>query len=51
MVKDPAFLAEAKSRKVEIHPMSGAEIAKRVTQTASASPAVVKRAKEALGFK
>ncbi len=51
MVKDPAFLAEAKGRKVEIHPMGGAEIAERVTKTASASPAVVKRAKEALGFK
>ncbi|NKB19055.1 MAG: hypothetical protein GKS01_00785 [Alphaproteobacteria bacterium] len=51
MVKDPAFLAEAKSRKVEIHPMGGAEIAKRVTQTASASEATIKRAKKALGFK
>lgn len=51
MVRDPAFLAEAKSRRVEIHPMSGAEIARRVTKTASASAATVKRAKAALGFK
>ncbi|MBK19102.1 MAG: hypothetical protein CMM52_09750 [Rhodospirillaceae bacterium] len=51
MVKDPDFLAEAKRRKIEVHPMGGAEIAKRVTRTASASAATVKRAKEALGFK
>ena len=51
MVKDPAFLAEAKNRRVEIHPMSGAEITKRVIRTASATPAVIKRAKAALGFK
>ena len=44
MVKDPAFLAEAKSRRVEIHPMIGAEIVKRVFRTASATPAVIKRA-------
>ncbi|MDA1324525.1 MAG: tripartite tricarboxylate transporter substrate-binding protein [Proteobacteria bacterium] len=51
MVRDPAFLREAKKRRLEIEPMSGVEIAKRVNATASASPAIVKRAKAALGYK
>jgi tripartite-type tricarboxylate transporter receptor subunit TctC len=51
MVRDPAFLREAEKRRLEIHPMSGAEVAQRIVATASASPDIVKRAKAALGYK
>jgi tripartite-type tricarboxylate transporter receptor subunit TctC len=51
MVRDPAFLRDAKKRRLEIHPMGGAEVTRRIIATASASPAIVKRAKAALGYK
>lgn len=51
MVRDPAFLREAKKRRLEIHPMSGEEVTRRIIATASAAPAVVARAKAALGYK
>lgn len=51
MVVDPAFLKEAKKRRLEIHPMSGAEVTRRIIATASVGPDVVKRAKAALGYK
>lgn len=51
MVRDRAFLREAKKRRLEIHPMSGAEVTRRIIATASASPDIVKRAKAALGYK
>ena len=51
MVVDRAFLREAKKRRLEIHPMSREEVAKRIIATASASPAIINRAKSALGYK
>lgn len=51
MVVDPAFLKEAEKRRLEIHPMGGAEVTRRIIATASVGPDVVKRAKAALGYK
>lgn len=51
MVKDPAFLAGAKKRKIEIEPLTGEIVQKRITAAVSIPKALVDRAKAALGFK
>jgi tripartite-type tricarboxylate transporter receptor subunit TctC len=51
MVKDAKFLADAERRKIDIVPLSGEKVEQRIRATANASPAIVKRAKAALGYK
>lgn len=48
---DPDFVADAEKQKLEIVPMSGDEVAEIVKETISASPAVVAKAKTAMGVK
>jgi tripartite-type tricarboxylate transporter receptor subunit TctC len=43
MVKDPAFIADLKSAKVELGPLSGEELQKLVVEVANVSPAAVER--------
>lgn len=45
MVKDPVFLADAEKRRLDLDPISGAEIQKLVDELYTASPAVVARVK------
>lgn len=49
-IKDPAFLAEAKKRKLEIWPLTGAELQKQVETVMKSTPDVISTAKQALGF-
>lgn len=48
VVKDPAFLEEAKKLKISIDPVSGAQVQKLVEEIYSTPPAQVQRAKAAL---
>jgi hypothetical protein len=48
-MKDPAFLAEAKLRKLEIHPTSGEEMDDLIKEVMSQPPAVIERMKKLLG--
>ncbi len=47
-MKDPEFLAEAKQRKMDINPVSGAEIEKLVAELYSTPPDVIAQAKAAI---
>jgi tripartite-type tricarboxylate transporter receptor subunit TctC len=49
MVKDPAFLAEAKRSRLEITPISGGELQKLVTDVYATPPKVVAKARTYLG--
>jgi tripartite-type tricarboxylate transporter receptor subunit TctC len=49
-IKDPAFLAEASKRKLEIWPLTGAELQSQVETVMKSSPDVIATAKNALGF-
>jgi tripartite-type tricarboxylate transporter receptor subunit TctC len=40
-VKDPAFLAELKSQRVDVGPLSGEELQKLVAEVANVSPAII----------
>ncbi len=51
MVKDPGFLASAKKRKIAIIPLAGEKVQALIEKTVNVSPALVKRAKKALGYK
>ena len=51
MVKDKAFLAAAKKRRVAIQPMKGEFLQARIKAAVSIPPALVKLAKSALGYK
>ena len=48
-MKDPAFLAEAKKRKLAINPRNAAETQALVDKIVSASPDLIKRVKHAIG--
>jgi tripartite-type tricarboxylate transporter receptor subunit TctC len=48
-MKDPAFLAEAKKRKLEISPTSGEEMDALIKEVMSQPPAVIERMKKLLG--
>lgn len=50
-MKDPAFLAEAKKRKLEISPVPGVEVEKIVRKLFTASPEMIGKIKAAIGFK
>jgi hypothetical protein len=50
-MKDPAFLAEAKKRKLEISPVSGVEVEKIVRKLFTASAEMIGKIKAAIGFK
>jgi len=45
MVKDPAFLADAAAKKLDISPLSGAEVQKVVANAVATPPAIVEKAK------
>lgn len=47
-MKDPEFLAEAKQRKMDVNPVSGAEIEKLVAELYSTPPDVIAQAKAAI---
>ena len=47
-MKDAEFLADAAKTKIDISPMTGADVEAFITRTSAASPAVVERAKQAL---
>jgi hypothetical protein len=49
-MKDPAFLADAEKRKMEIWPLSGEEMQKLVGRVIRSTPDVVAKAKSAIGF-
>lgn len=50
-MKDPAFLAAAKQRKIPIDPQSGEELGKVAAKIASTSPAAVNAARKLMGIK
>jgi tripartite-type tricarboxylate transporter receptor subunit TctC len=50
-MKDPEFLAAAKSRNAIIEPMSAAEVEENVRKTANAAPEILGTIRKALGFK
>jgi len=50
VMKDPAFLAEAHERQLDINPLSGAEVQKLVQSHVATEDATVKIAKEAVGL-
>jgi tripartite-type tricarboxylate transporter receptor subunit TctC len=47
-MKDPAFLAEAEKLKLDIDPISGAQVAELIAQVAATPPDVAARVREAL---
>jgi tripartite-type tricarboxylate transporter receptor subunit TctC len=49
LMKDPAFLADAKKRKLDIDPRNGKQANAMVDKIAAASPDLVKRVKQAIG--
>lgn len=51
MVKSPAFLASAKKRRIAIVPLTGEKVQELINKTINISPALVKRAQKALGYK
>jgi Mg-chelatase subunit ChlD len=51
MVKDPAFLASAKKRRIAIVPLAGEKVQVLIEKTVNVSPSLVARAKKALGYK
>ncbi len=48
-VNDPAFKADADKQRLTVNPLTGDEVANIVQETVNASPAVVARAKKAMG--
>ena len=50
-LKDPEFLAEAKTLNLDIEPMTGEEVADLVTKVSATAPAVVERVRAALSAK
>jgi hypothetical protein len=50
-MKDPAFLAEAEKLKLDIDPLSGAQVAELIAQVAATPPDVATRVREALESK
>jgi hypothetical protein len=48
-MKDPAFLADAKKTRIEIDPVSGAEVQQMVLNLYDAPPEVVERARDRMG--
>ena len=48
---DPAFLADARQRKVDIDPTSGEEIEELITEIYKTPPAVVERVKKIFSSK
>lgn len=50
LMKDPAFLADAKKRKLNIHPRNGAQTQALVAKIIGASPELVLRVKKAIGM-
>jgi tripartite-type tricarboxylate transporter receptor subunit TctC len=51
IVKDPAYLADAQKRKLEIDPSSGEEIQKLAKEVIAAPPDVVERVGKLMGAK
>jgi tripartite-type tricarboxylate transporter receptor subunit TctC len=49
MIKDPAYLAEAEKRKLEIDPIDGQRLQKIAQEVIAASPEVVERMKKLMG--
>jgi hypothetical protein len=49
MAKDPAFLAEAKNQRADIHAISGAEVTDTINKIYAIDPAVLERAKPMFG--
>jgi tripartite-type tricarboxylate transporter receptor subunit TctC len=49
LMKDPAFLADAKKRKLEIGPHNATQITALVNKISSASPELITRVKKAIG--
>ena len=49
LMKDPAFLADAEKRKLQIDPRSAAQVLALVNKVAAASPELVTRVKKAIG--
>ena len=47
--KDPDFLAEAKKRKMDVNPVSGADIEKLVAEIYATPPEIVKEARAVMG--
>jgi tripartite-type tricarboxylate transporter receptor subunit TctC len=47
-MKDPQFIADAKKTKIDISPMTGAEVEQLIARLSSAPPAVVERVKQAV---
>jgi tripartite-type tricarboxylate transporter receptor subunit TctC len=50
-IKDPALLAEAKKRKVDIEPQSGLAVQKTAAQVVSTSPDAIAYARQLMGSK
>ena len=48
-VNDPAFKADADKQRLTVNPLTGDEVAQIVQETVAASPAVIARAKKAMG--
>ena len=48
-VKDPAFLAEAKNKKLDIDPSSGEEVETLAKEVMSQPPEVIERLKKLMG--
>lgn len=48
-VKDPAFLAEAKNKKLDIDPSSGEEVEALAKEVMSQPPEVIERLKKLMG--
>jgi tripartite-type tricarboxylate transporter receptor subunit TctC len=50
-MKDPAFLAAAKARRIDINPLTGAEVQRLVERHLGSEPALIVAAKGAVGLK
>jgi tripartite-type tricarboxylate transporter receptor subunit TctC len=50
LMRDPAFLADAKTRKLSISPRNAAEVEALVKKTVTASPDLIARVKKAIGL-
>jgi tripartite-type tricarboxylate transporter receptor subunit TctC len=48
-INDPGFKADAEKQRLTVNPLTGEEVAQIVQETVNASPAVVARAKKAMG--
>jgi hypothetical protein len=50
LMRDPAFLADAKTRKLSISPRNAAEVEALVKKAVTASPDLIARVKKAIGL-